>query len=111
MKKLTKAVVGCVALTMVAIGVVASKSATEAKAFDFFDKDSVSIKKCAKTLENDSFEWTGREIKPSVRENYKGTDLEKGVDYVVEYRNIISGKGKYEGAVAKYVTTTETKLY
>lgn len=111
MKKLVKAVVGCVALTLVAVGVVAAKSATEAKAFDFFDKDSISIKKCAISFEQDSYEWTGKEIKPVVRVNYKGTDLEKGVDYVLKYGEnidagrgyvVVTGKGKYKSTQKAY---------
>lgn len=67
----------------------------------------ISVKDCAITLSETSFDYTGKEIKPNVRVNYKGQDLEQGVDYVVGYednidageaRVVVKGKGNYKSS-------------
>ena len=97
----------CMALMAVSTIVVAVSSKTQAKAdglFDWFEK--VSVKKCAISLTQDTFDWTGMEIRPEVYVNYQGTELKKNVDYVVSYSNnvdagtgkvIVEGKGNYKG--------------
>ena len=90
----------------VAIAMGAKKEA-KAMDFSFFDKSRISVDKCAITLLEDDIPWTGDEIEPKVRVNYKGTDLQEGVDYILTYRNNvdagdaasvkITGKGDYKG--------------
>jgi len=72
--------------------------------FSFFKR--VSVKKCAIVLSETSFEWTGEECKPVPTVNYKGTELQYGVDYIVKNKNNIDagqgtvevkGKGDYRG--------------
>ena len=78
----------------------------EAKAdlFEWFDR--ISVDKCAISLPQDEFEWTGKQIKPEISINYKGTNLVKNVDYILSYKNnvdagigkvVIEGKGNYKG--------------
>ncbi len=105
-KQMKKIVSLCMAIMAVLTVGVAVNSKTEAKAFEWPGSDKVSVKKCAITFYQDTYDWTGSEIKPEVRVNYMGTDLEKNVDYIVSYKNnvdagegkvIVEGKGNYKG--------------
>lgn len=105
-KHMKKIVSLCMAVMALLTLGVAVNSKTEAKAFEWPGSDKVSVKKCAITFYQDTYDWTGSEIKPEVRVNYMGTDLEKNVDYIVSYKNnvdagegrvIVEGKGNYKG--------------
>lgn len=105
-KKMKKIVSLCMAVMAVLTVGVAVNAKTEAKAFEWPGSDKVSVKKCAITFYEDTYDWTGSEIKPEVRVNYMGTDLEKNVDYIVSYKDnvdagegkvVIEGKGNYKG--------------
>lgn len=98
----------CIVLTTIVTVGIGVKTKTEAQAqekiFDWFSR--ISVKKCAISLEKNSFSWTGEQITPEVRVNYKGTDLVKNVDYVLTYENnvdagtgtiVVEGKGDYKG--------------
>ncbi len=98
----------CIAMVAVLTMAFAVKAKTEAKAnpiTEWFER--VSVKKCAITLKQDEFEWTGKQIKPEININYKGTKLVKNVDYILNYKNNveagtarieIEGKGNYKGS-------------
>ncbi len=106
-KIIMKLSVICMLLALVltvGFAVIEKKEAKADGLFDWFNR--ISVKKCAISLDEDTYNWTGRAIKPEVRVNYKGTDLEKNVDYVVSYvdnidagtgKVIIEGKGNYKG--------------
>jgi hypothetical protein len=84
--QLIKVVTLCMALVAVLTVGFAVNAKQKAKAdglFDWFER--TSVKKCAISLEKNSFSWTGEQITPEVRVNYKGTDLVKNVDYVLTY--------------------------
>ena len=93
------------AMMAIAITIVVSTKKQEvAKADWYFDR--IPIKKCAFTLSETDFEWTGKPNKPQVTVNYEGKELVQGSDYVVEYRNnvdagtgkvVVQGKGEYRG--------------
>lgn len=98
----------CMALVAVlTVGFVANtktKASADSKFFDWFDR--ISVDKCAISLVQDEFQWTGKQIKPEVKVNYKGTDLVKNEDYLLSYKNnidagtakiVIEGKGDYKG--------------
>ena len=104
--QLMKLVSLCIALVAVLTVGFAVKTKTEAKAdlFEWFDR--ISVDKCAISLPQDEFEWTGKQIKPEISINYKGTNLVKNVDYILSYKNnvdagigkvVIEGKGNYKG--------------
>ena len=102
-KKVLCAIAG-VAMAMALVVGFAVKDKTTASANA---NKRISVKKCAITLSETSFDYTGKEIKPNVRVNYKGQDLEQGVDYVVEYednidageaRVVVKGKGNYKSS-------------
>ena len=82
------------AMMAIAITIVVSTKKQEvAKADWYFDR--IPIKKCAFTLSETDFEWTGKPNKPQVTVNYEGKELVQGSDYVVEYRNNVdAGTGK-----------------
>ncbi|MBE5934552.1 MAG: hypothetical protein E7262_02020 [Lachnospiraceae bacterium] len=105
-KNYKKFVALCSVLVAAFTVVVAVNTKTESKAFDWFGGDKISVKKCAISFYEDTYNWTGSEIKPEVRVNYLGTDLEKNVDYIVSYKDnidagegkvVIEGKGNYKG--------------
>lgn len=100
----------CIMLAMaLTVGfAVSSKKAAKADGiFDWFKR--VSIKKCAISLEQSYYDWTGKPITPEVKVNYMGTDLVKNVDYVVSYQYnvdagtgivIVEGKGNYKSSAS-----------
>lgn len=106
-KKVLGAVLGvAMAMALVVGFAVKDKSTASASA-----NKQISVKKCAITLSETSFDWTGKEIKPDVRVNYNGTDLVQGVDYVVSYKGnvdageatvVVKGKGKYKSTAYAY---------
>lgn len=92
---------------MVAIAitiVVLTKKQEVAKADWYFDR--IPIKKCAFTLSETEFEWTGKPNKPQVTVNYEGKELVQGLDYEIKYQDnvdagtgkvVVEGKGEYRG--------------
>lgn len=57
--------------------------------------DKVAISNCQIILSEDSYEYTGNSIKPSVTVKYDGTTRENGIDYRLEYRdNTNAGTGR-----------------
>lgn len=107
MMKKSKKVLGAalgLAMAMALVAGFAVKGKTSASASA---NARISVKKCAITLSETSVDYTGKEIKPDVRVNYKGQDLEQGADYVVEYKDnidagearvVVTGKGNYKSS-------------
>ena len=67
------------------------------------------------TLEQDSYNYTGKPITPKVTVTWGDTTLTEGVDYTVTYANntqvgtatvTVTGKGNYTGTVTKEFTIT-----
>lgn len=104
--QLIKVALLCMSLVAVLTMVFAANSKTKSKAGikDWFQR--ISVNKCAISLDQDEFQWTGKQIKPEININYKGTELVKNVDYLLSYQNnvdagtakiIVEGKGDYKG--------------
>ena len=107
MKKRTKKVVSVVLGVAMAMALVVGFAVKDKTSASANANKRISVKKCAITLSDTSFDYTGKEIKPGVRVNYKGQDLEQGVDYVVVYednvdagegRVVVKGKGNYKSS-------------
>lgn len=71
------------------------------------------------SISSSSYVYTGKTISPAVTVKYGSTTLTKGIDYTVSYQNnknigkakiVITGKGKYAGAKAKYFYITPGKV-
>ncbi len=69
----------------------------------------VGISSCTVSFEKTAFEYTGKEIRPSVTVKNGKTVLKAGTDYTISYSNNtkvgtatlkVSGKGKYTGATS-----------
>ena len=94
MKKRTKKVVSVVLGVAMAMALVVGFAVKDKTSASANANKKISIKKCAITLPQASFDYTGKEIRPEVRVNYNGQDLENGVDYVLHYKhNVNAGKG------------------
>lgn len=104
--QLIKVALLCMSLVAVFTMVFAASAKTKSKAGikDWFQR--ISVNKCAISLDQDEFQWTGKQIKPEININYKGTELVKNVDYLLSYQNnveagtakiIVEGKGNYKG--------------
>lgn len=107
MMKKSKRVLGAVLSVAMAMALVVGFAVKDKTSASANANKRVSVKKCAITLSDTSFDYTGKEIKPSVRVNYKGKDLQQGVDYVVAYKNnvdagqgsvVVTGKGNYKSS-------------
>lgn len=104
--QLIKVALLCMSLVAVFTIVFAANAKTKSKAGikDWFQR--ISVNKCVIYLDQDEFQWTGKQIKPEININYKGTELVKNVDYLLSYQNnveagtakiIVEGKGDYKG--------------
>ena len=107
MMKKSKRVLGAVLSVAMAMALVVGFAVKDKTSASANANKRVSVKKCVITLSDTSFDYTGKEIKPSVRVNYKGKDLQQGVDYVVAYKNnvdagqgsvVVTGKGNYKSS-------------
>lgn len=83
----------------------------------------ISAKNMAETdimLENDSYTYTGSQIRPAVTVKQDGRILNAGTDYTVTYKNnvnvsekaevIVKGKGNYTGTITAYFAIIPKQL-
>ena len=83
-----------------------------------------SINKASISGLNNSYTYTGGEIKPAINIKYGGKTLQNGVDYTIEYKNniksyavshvsaeiLITGKGSLKGSIKKYFTINQRDI-
>lgn len=84
-----------------------------------YDNSRISIKNTKIQFNTDKYEFTGSQIKPTVKATYGNTVLKLNTDYTVTYKNnisvgtgqaIITGKGKYCGSVTKTFQITRKPI-
>lgn len=102
-RKVGVLVVMCTVFAMLFTVALSVNSKKEANAY--FQR--ISLGKCAISLSANYYEWSGKEIRPTVTVKYNGVDLIKDKDYTVEYKNnmdagqasvVVKGIGTYRSS-------------